>query len=111
MPWFDGSLPGFEPGAAATAPGIAACPTPAIGKGAAGAGVGAELAGAGGIMPPAPPGGACPARLAPMFMGLVVLRKQAATYFSNSRRVEGFRVSKSISISSGLVSLSEGSLD
>ena len=38
-------------------------------------------------------------------------RRQEATYFSNSRSVEGFKVSKSISISSGFVSLSEGSLD
>ena len=36
-------------------------------------------------------------------------RRHAATYFSNSRKVDGFRVSKSISISSGFVSLREGS--
>ena len=67
------------------------------------------LAGAGGSWLP-PPG--VPVIAAPNVpMGLVVLRRQAATYFSNSRRVEGFKVSKSISISSGLVSLSEGSLD
>lgn len=38
-------------------------------------------------------------------------RRQARTYFSNSLSVEAFRVSKSISISSGLEFLREGSLD
>lgn len=37
--------------------------------------------------------------------------KQDLTYLSSSRKVVGFRVSKSISISSGLESLSEGSRD
>lgn len=39
------------------------------------------------------------------------LRRQVDTYLSSSRRVEGFSVSKSISISSGFEFLSEGSLD
>lgn len=38
-------------------------------------------------------------------------RRQARTYFSSSLSVDGFRVSKSISISSGLEFLREGSLD
>ena len=42
---------------------------------------------------------------------LFFLRRQEETYLSSSRRVEGFSVSKSISISSGFEFLSEGSLD
>lgn len=42
---------------------------------------------------------------------LFFLRRQEDTYLSSSRRVEGFSVSKSISISSGFEFLSEGSLD
>lgn len=38
-------------------------------------------------------------------------RRQARTYFSNSLSVDAFSVSKSISISSGLEFLREGSLD
>ena len=50
--------------------------------------------------------------LAPMFKGLVVLSRQAATYFFNSQSVEAFKVSKSISIPSrGMVPLREVSLD
>lgn len=38
-------------------------------------------------------------------------RRQARTYFSNSLSVDAFRVSKSISMSSGLEFLREGSHD
>ena len=40
-----------------------------------------------------------------------VFFRQLATYFSSSRNVDALRVSKSISISSGFVSRSEGSRD
>lgn len=43
--------------------------------------------------------------------GFLFFRKQEVTYLSSSRRVDGFKVSKSISISSGLEFLREGSRD
>lgn len=42
---------------------------------------------------------------------LAFFRKHDVTYRSSSRNVEGFKVSKSISISSGFEFLSEGSRD